>query len=67
MRGARVHAPFARHPTRCRPALRPPRQAEFLAAVDALDFQMRKKNSDKAAAALANAQSKLDAVIAKLA
>ncbi|KAI7839752.1 hypothetical protein COHA_006556 [Chlorella ohadii] len=40
---------------------------EFLAAVEALDLQLRKKNGDKAAAALADTKAKLDAVIAKLA
>nr|8BD3_U Chain U, Chloroplast oxygen-evolving enhancer protein 3 [Chlorella ohadii]8BD3_u Chain u, Chloroplast oxygen-evolving enhancer protein 3 [Chlorella ohadii] len=39
---------------------------EFLAAVEALDLQLRKKNGDKAAAALADTKAKLDAVIAKL-
>lgn len=40
---------------------------EFLAAVESLDLQLRKKNGDKAAAALADTKAKLDAVIAKLA
>jgi photosystem II oxygen-evolving enhancer protein 3 len=40
---------------------------EFLAAVDKLDFAMRKKNQADADKALAAAKSKLDVVIAKLA
>ncbi|WP_289478860.1 photosystem II protein PsbQ, partial [Klebsiella pneumoniae] len=37
-------------------------KADFLAAVDELDFAMRKKSGDKAAKALAATQARLDAV-----
>jgi hypothetical protein len=42
-------------------------QTDFLAAVDKLDFAMRKKDQTKATKALADTKAKLDAVIAKLA
>ncbi|KAL4439817.1 hypothetical protein ABPG75_002818 [Micractinium tetrahymenae] len=42
-------------------------KAEFLAAVDKLDFAMRKKNQADAAAALEKTKAALDTVIAKLA
>lgn len=42
-------------------------KADFLAAVDKLDFAMRKKNGDAASKALDQTRATLDAVIAKLA